>query len=75
MASVFLAVITERFDKRWYFQPINIVSAALTLWFEHVAPSLVCVCGNADGVFTLRGIIERIDGSESIKYAVDVCSG
>ena len=75
MASVFPAIIAERFDKRRYLQSINVVPTALALWFEHVAPSLVCIRSNANGVLAIRCVVERIDGSESFTYAVDVCSG
>ena len=75
MASVFPAIIAERFDERWYFQSINVIPSALALRFEHVTPSLVRVRSNANGVLTIRCVVERIDGSKSFTYAVDVCSG
>lgn len=75
MASILLAVITKGFDERRYLQSIDIVPATLALRFEYVAPSLVCISGNADGVLTFRCVIERIYGSESVTYAADIFGG
>lgn len=75
MASILSAIVTETPDKRRYLQSIDIVTSALALRFEHVAPRLLCICGDTDGVLTLWCVVERVDGSESIAYAVDICSG
>lgn len=74
MASVLLAIVAQRFDERRYFQSVDVVPAAFALRFEHIASSPVCIDGNVNGVFTLRCVIERVDGSESVTYSVDVCS-
>ena len=75
MASVLPAIIAKRSEEGWYFQSINVIPSALALRFQHVAPSLVCISSNANGVLTTGCIVKRIDGSESLTYAVDICSG
>lgn len=75
MASILSAIVTETSDKRRYLQSVDIVASALALRFEYVALGLLCICGDTDGVLTLWCVVERVDGSKSVAYAIDVCSG
>ena len=74
MASVLFAVVAEGFDEGGDFQAVDVVAAALSLRFQHVASGFVGVGGDADGVFAFGCIVEWIDGCECGTYAVDVCS-
>ena len=75
MASVFLAVITQRFDEGRYLQSVNVVTAALSLRFQNVTSNPLGISSDFDRVFTFCRIIKRVDGSEGGLYAVYVCRG
>lgn len=75
MASILLAIIAERTYKWRDFQAVDIVPAALSLRFQHVTPSLVCINGNADGMSAFWCVVKGVDSCKCGAYAVDICSG
>ena len=75
MASILLAIVAERAYERWDFHAVDVVPAALSLRFQNVVSSLVCISGNANGVFPLWRVIKGVNCCKCGADAVNVGSG